>query len=265
MPGCQTGVWGRLSALVGNGRGLKCGGKKRKKEKRKDWWSFHKKGTKESLFASTLQKPLASELRPGYLIYLFAKVPLSKTFSGSQFPQLVVDGGLDGSGSPQPQGSGVHWCIERGVSVSQWLTTWTPHTPPLLALWLSASSSPLRVCVMGFNIRTFLTGLLGTKAPSSTGREPALNKPQLLLGLLFLRWSLTMVLMSLHLSSLLGAWLMGAGYPWQQLESLGRWEEELFSVDSGSICGCKLAQAAGKLWIEQAGHWEGCVILRQRW
>lgn len=33
----------------------------------------------------------------------------------------------------------------------------------------------------------------------------------------------------------------------------GQREEELFSVDSGSIYGCELAQAAGRLWVEQAG------------
>lgn len=51
-----------------------------------------------------------------------------------------------------------------------------------------------------------------------------------------------------------GLWLVGAGPSWQRLETLGRREEELFSVDSGSICGFELAQAAGKLWAEQAGH-----------
>lgn len=84
--------------------------------------------------------------------------------------------------------------------------------------------------------------------------EPALNKSQLLLGLLFLRWSPTLALVSLYLSSLLGAWLVGARHPCQHLETLGRREEELFSVDSGSICGCELAQPAGKLWVEKAGH-----------
>lgn len=38
------------------------------------------------------------------------------------------------------------------------------------------------------------------------------------------------------------------------LETLGRRQEELFSVDSGSICGYELARAAGKLWVEQAGR-----------
>lgn len=107
---------------------------------------------------------------------------------------------------------------------------------------------------MGLIPWTFLIGLLRTKAPSSTGTEPALNKSQLLLGLLFLRWSLTVALVFLYLSSLLGAWQVGAGRPCQHLETLGRREEELFSVDSGSICGCELAQAAGKLWVEQAGR-----------
>lgn len=107
---------------------------------------------------------------------------------------------------------------------------------------------------MGWIVWPFLIGLLGTKAPSSIVTEPALNKSQLLLGLLSLRWSLTLVLVSLDQSSLLGTWLVGAGHPWQHLETLGRREEELFSVDSGSICGCELAQAAGKLWVEQAGH-----------
>lgn len=96
---------------------------------------------------------------------------------------------------------------------------------------------------------TFLIGLLKTKALSGTGTESALNKSQLLLGLLFLRWSPIVTLVFLNLSPLLGAWLVGAGRPCQHLETLGRREEELFSVDSGSICGCELAQAAGKLWV----------------
>lgn len=98
---------------------------------------------------------------------------------------------------------------------------------------------------MGLIPWTFLIGLLRTKAPSSTGTEPALNKSQLLLGLLFPRWSLTVALVFLYLSSLLGAWQVGAGRPFQHLETLGRREEELFSVDTGSICGCELAQAEG--------------------
>ena len=107
---------------------------------------------------------------------------------------------------------------------------------------------------MGLMVWTFLIGLLGTKAPGGTGMEPALNKSQLFLELLFLSWSPTLALVSLYLSSLVGAWLVRAGHPCQPLETLGRREEELFSVDSGSICGCKLAQAAGQLWVEQAGH-----------
>lgn len=45
MPGCQTGVWGRLSAPVGNER-----------RKEKDPWGFYIKGTREPLFASTSAK-----------------------------------------------------------------------------------------------------------------------------------------------------------------------------------------------------------------
>lgn len=58
MPGCQTGFWGGLSALVGNGRRLKCrgvgGGSG--KEKEKDPWGFYIKGTREPLFAPTSAK-----------------------------------------------------------------------------------------------------------------------------------------------------------------------------------------------------------------
>lgn len=110
------------------------------------------------------------------------------------------------------------------------------------------------MCVMGLISWRSFVGLLTGRAPRRTGREPALNKGQLLLGLLLLRWSLAVVRVSLHLSSPLGAcgW-WGQGLPWLHLETLGRREEELFSVDSGSICGFELAQAAGKL-AEQAGH-----------
>lgn len=62
-----------------------------------------------------------------------------------------------------------------------------------------------------------------------------------------------MTLVFLNLSPLLGAWLVGAGYPCQHLETLGRREEELFSVDSGSICGCELAQAAGNFGYSKLG------------
>lgn len=61
------------------------------------------------------------------------------------------------------------------------------------------------MCVMGLISWRFLVGLLTGRAPRRTGREPALNKGQLLLGLLLLRWSLAVVRVSLHLSSLLGA------------------------------------------------------------
>lgn len=95
---------------------------------------------------------------------------------------------------------------------------------------------------------TILIGLLKTKTLRGKGTESALNKSQLLLGL-FLGWSPTVTLVFLNLIPLLGAWLVGVGRPSQHLETLGRREEELFSVDSGSICGCDLAQAAGKLWV----------------
>ena len=70
------------------------------------------------------------------------------------------------------------------------------------------------MCMMGSISWRFLVGLLTARAPRRTGREPALNKGQLLLGLLLLRWSLAVVRVSLHLSSLLGAcgW-WGQGLP----------------------------------------------------
>lgn len=135
---------------------------------------------------------------------------------GSQFPQLAKEGLPSlSSHSLRKLGRADVCCVERGVRAAPWLTTWTP-APPLsgsVALGELLNSQSL-MCVMGLISWRFLVGLLTARAPRRTDREPAFNKGQLLLGLLLLRWSLAVVRVSLHLSSLLGAcgW-WGQGLP----------------------------------------------------
>lgn len=83
-----------------------------KKEKEKDPWGFHRKGTRESLFASTSAKNTCSVLRDlgACFMCLLSASPLS----GSQFPQLAKEN-LDALSSPQPQECGAKWYSGLGV------------------------------------------------------------------------------------------------------------------------------------------------------
>lgn len=120
--------------------------RKKKKKKEKDPWGFQIKGTRESLFASTSAKSIGlCAARLGCLIYLLTECLWKRLPSFWVLVSPAVKGGsgwLELRTALGIRSQLVQWpCAER-VECHGWLCGLQFHPP--LAVWLRASSSPLR-------------------------------------------------------------------------------------------------------------------------